>query len=152
MFNGIIPRGDCISKLKLGCCERMNELKSIVPMGQPKTGFSPYYKSIFGTYIIGRRTKLTLTAATIIIACAACTDPTTDSPQATEAQVLNMSQQGAAPARDGNIAIQEEFDAALEANTFAAWDLFIRRHPDHPLTVMAREHLNKLIADNNANN
>lgn len=40
--------------------------------------------------------------------------------------------------RDGQVAVQEEFDAAAKANTAAAWDLFIRRHPDNPLTERAR--------------
>ena len=44
-----------------------------------------------------------------------------------------------APARDGNIAIQEELDAARRARTVAAYDLFIARHPGHPLEAVARE-------------
>jgi hypothetical protein len=47
----------------------------------------------------------------------------------------------AAPARDGNIAIQEEFDAAQAAGTVAAWELFIARHPDHPLIPEAERRL-----------
>ena len=43
-----------------------------------------------------------------------------------------------APARDGNIAIQEEFCAARKAGTAAAYDLFIARHPQHPLAEKAR--------------
>lgn len=41
--------------------------------------------------------------------------------------------------RDGQVAVQEEFDAAAAANTLAAWDLFLRRHPDNPLSGRARE-------------
>ena len=41
-------------------------------------------------------------------------------------------------ARDGDIAIREEFDAARRAGTAAAWDLFIARHPGHPLIAAAR--------------
>jgi hypothetical protein len=41
-------------------------------------------------------------------------------------------------ARDGNIAIQEEYDAAAKAASVAAWDLFIARHPDHSLTRKAK--------------
>ncbi|EPX85321.1 hypothetical protein Salmuc_02700 [Salipiger mucosus DSM 16094] len=48
---------------------------------------------------------------------------------------------GANTARDGNIAIREEFDAALEAGTADALELFIRRHPDHPLAAEARRRL-----------
>ena len=43
----------------------------------------------------------------------------------------------AAPARDGNIAIREEFEAARRANTVEAYDLFIARHPGHPLVPEA---------------
>ena len=46
---------------------------------------------------------------------------------------------GAAPARDGNIAIQEELDAARRAGTRDAYDLFLARHPDHPLARTARQ-------------
>ena len=45
--------------------------------------------------------------------------------------------QMAKPARDGNIAIREEFDAALSTNSVAAWDLFIARHPKSPLLPQA---------------
>jgi hypothetical protein len=40
--------------------------------------------------------------------------------------------------RDGNIAIQEELDAARAARTLDAYDLFLRRHGDHPLAAAAR--------------
>ncbi len=40
-------------------------------------------------------------------------------------------------ARDGDIAIREEFEAAARANTVAAWNLFIERHPGHPLIPAA---------------
>ena len=46
---------------------------------------------------------------------------------------------GNAPARDGNIAIQEEYDLAIEADTQEALQLFILRHPDHPLAALAKE-------------
>lgn len=42
------------------------------------------------------------------------------------------------PARDGNIAIAEELCAARKAATIEAYDLFIARHPDHPLAEKAR--------------
>ena len=48
-------------------------------------------------------------------------------------------------ARDGNIAIQEELDAARKAATVAASDLFIARHPDHPLAKIAREERQRLV-------
>lgn len=44
-----------------------------------------------------------------------------------------------APARDGNIAIQEELCLARKAGTVAAYDSFIARHPGHPLEAVARE-------------
>ena len=40
--------------------------------------------------------------------------------------------------RDGNIAVQEELDAARRERTVAAYDRFIARHPDHPLAEIAR--------------
>ena len=40
--------------------------------------------------------------------------------------------------RDGNVAVQEELDAARKAGTIAAYDLFIARYPDHPLAEVAR--------------
>jgi hypothetical protein len=42
------------------------------------------------------------------------------------------------PPRDGNVAIQEELDAARRARSVAAYDLFIARHPQHPLAETAR--------------
>ena len=50
-----------------------------------------------------------------------------------------------APARDGDIAIQEELDAARKARTVAAYDLFIARHPGHPLEAVAREERARLL-------
>lgn len=50
------------------------------------------------------------------------------------------------PARDGNIAIREELDAARKAGTVEAYDLFIARHPDHPLAESARRERAALIA------
>lgn len=48
--------------------------------------------------------------------------------------------------RDGNVAIQEELDAARRAGTVAAYDLFLARHPDHPLAQAARHERAKLAA------
>lgn len=42
-----------------------------------------------------------------------------------------------APARDGNIAIQEEYDLAVTANKKQALELFLLRHPDHALAARA---------------
>ena len=52
-----------------------------------------------------------------------------------------------APARDGNIAIRQELDAARKAATVAAYDLFIARHPGHPLEATAREERARLLRD-----
>jgi hypothetical protein len=43
------------------------------------------------------------------------------------------------PPRDGNIAIHQELDAARRAGTLEAYDLFIARHPRHPLVATARQ-------------
>ena len=43
------------------------------------------------------------------------------------------------PARDGDVAIQEELDAARRAGSLEAYDLFIARHPGHRLATVARE-------------
>lgn len=48
------------------------------------------------------------------------------------------------PPRDGNIAIQEELDAARRARTLEAYDLFIARHPGHPLTATARRERDRI--------
>ena len=50
-----------------------------------------------------------------------------------------------APARDGNIAIQQELDEARKAASVAAYDLFISRHPGHPLERVAREERARLL-------
>jgi hypothetical protein len=50
----------------------------------------------------------------------------------------------AAPARDGNIAIEQELDAARRAGTREAYDLFIARHPDHLLARTARQERERL--------
>ena len=52
-----------------------------------------------------------------------------------------------APAHDGNIAIAEELEQARRLNSIAAYDLFIARHPGHPLAAKAKEERNKLFRD-----
>ncbi|QIL01964.1 hypothetical protein G7078_03615 [Sphingomonas sinipercae] len=37
------------------------------------------------------------------------------------------------------IAVRGEYDAAVKANTRYAYDLFIARHPGHPLAAAAKE-------------
>ncbi|OBZ94240.1 hypothetical protein ADU59_18740 [Pararhizobium polonicum] len=44
-------------------------------------------------------------------------------------------------ARDGDVAVTEEFRAAEISATAAAWKLFIARNPDHPLAREARRRL-----------
>ena len=48
------------------------------------------------------------------------------------------------PPRDGDVAIREELDAARRAGTRAALDLFIARHPRHPLADIARRERERL--------
>ena len=49
-----------------------------------------------------------------------------------------MEGPGIAPARDGNVAIRQELDAARKTGAVEAYDLFIARHPRHPLAEIAR--------------
>jgi hypothetical protein len=46
--------------------------------------------------------------------------------------------------RDGNIAIKQELCAARVAGTVAAYELFIARHPEHPLAETARKERRRL--------
>jgi len=48
--------------------------------------------------------------------------------------------------RDGNIAVQEELDAARKAGTVEAYDLFIARNRNHPLAEVARRERARLPA------
>ena len=48
------------------------------------------------------------------------------------------------PPRDGNIAIQEELDAARRAGTVEAYDLFLARHPRHSLSETARRERDRI--------
>lgn len=50
----------------------------------------------------------------------------------------------ASPARDGNIAIMEEYDAAVQKNTIEAFELFILLHPDHPYVALAQANIRRL--------
>jgi hypothetical protein len=51
---------------------------------------------------------------------------------------MSSEPQSAPPARDGNIAILEELESARKERTIAAYDLFIARHPNHPLAATAK--------------
>ena len=48
--------------------------------------------------------------------------------------------------RDGDAAVREELEAARRAATVAAYDLFLRRHGDHPLAAAARRERARLAA------
>jgi hypothetical protein len=43
-----------------------------------------------------------------------------------------------APIRDPDVTVHEELDGARRSGTVAAYDLFLARHPDHPLAQIAR--------------
>ncbi|HEX2724670.1 MAG TPA: hypothetical protein VHN20_02500 [Beijerinckiaceae bacterium] len=53
----------------------------------------------------------------------------------------------AAPARPGDIAVREEFEAARRAGTIAAYDLFVARHPEHALADTARRERERLTRE-----
>jgi hypothetical protein len=55
---------------------------------------------------------------------------------------------GIAPARDGNIAIEEELCAARKAGTVAAYDLFLARHPGHRLAEQAKRERAEILKRN----
>ena len=48
--------------------------------------------------------------------------------------------------RDPDIAVKEEYDAAVQAGTIAALELFIARHPGHALAADAESDLLRLKA------
>lgn len=56
-------------------------------------------------------------------------------------QANNEMKMTANTARPGWIAIKEEFDAAMKADTVEALELFIARHPDSQWTPEARKRL-----------
>ena len=47
---------------------------------------------------------------------------------------------------DPEVAVRSEFAVARRAGTRAAYDLFIARHPDHPLAATARRELAAIAA------
>ena len=48
------------------------------------------------------------------------------------------------PARDPNIAVEEEYQLARQRGTAEALELFIARHPDSPLAAKARADLRQI--------
>ena len=49
-----------------------------------------------------------------------------------------------APARDGNVAIEQEFDTLVCHGTIESMKLFVKRHPQHPLADAARRRIRNL--------
>ena len=69
-----------------------------------------------------------------LVLAAAAASACAPAPNAPEVNAMPTS----IPPRDGNIAIQQELDAARRAGTLEAYDLFIARHSQHPLAEKAR--------------
>lgn len=59
-------------------------------------------------------------------------------PRTAEVTKSPLRSTGLPPPRDGNVAVREELEAARRAATAEAYDLFLARHPDHPLADAAR--------------
>lgn len=102
-----------------------------------------------------RRAAVVATAVmTGLAACMAPADSTVAATETgpntgpnTEAGIMTPSDTPGAvanTARDGDIAVLEEFAAAEQAGTRAAWELFLARHPDHPRAALARQRLRAL--------
>jgi hypothetical protein len=66
-----------------------------------------------------------------------------DGAAAASASVERTSEPANRP-RDPEIAVREEFRAAEEAGTVEAYELFVRRHPDHRLAETARKRIREL--------
>ncbi|MEL6287346.1 MAG: hypothetical protein AAFQ42_01660 [Pseudomonadota bacterium] len=62
----------------------------------------------------------------------------------------NQTAANGARARDGALAIREEYEAACAAHTAKSYRLFIGRHPDSPWTADAAERLAQLLGENDA--
>jgi hypothetical protein len=50
-----------------------------------------------------------------------------------------------APLRPGYDAVEDEYQIAVRARTVEALDLFIARHPDHPLVTKAKAKRDQLL-------
>jgi hypothetical protein len=48
-----------------------------------------------------------------------------------------------APAPDGEAAVRREYEGVVRMGTREGYELFIRRHPDHPLAEDARSWLSR---------
>lgn len=75
---------------------------------------------------------------TLAIALSALALTGASCPKAPEVEPPPRRSSDQPPPRDGNVAIQEELDAARRERTAAAYDRFIARHPDHPLADVAQ--------------
>lgn len=75
----------------------------------------------------------------MLTACVSANDTPASSQAVTSHNTAVDDVVSAAPARDGNIAIIEEFEAAKAKNTVQSYGLFIARHPEHALTQHAKE-------------
>jgi hypothetical protein len=75
---------------------------------------------------------------TLAIALTALALPAAACPKAPEVEPPPRRSTDLPPPRDGNVAIQEELDAARRERTAEAYDRFIARHPVHPLAEVAR--------------
>lgn len=74
-----------------------------------------------------------LLTAVAVFAATACQNNSEAAPPA-----MDTSGRSANTHRGGDVAIREEFDAARRAASIGAWDLFLARHPEHPLAAEAR--------------
>jgi hypothetical protein len=77
-------------------------------------------------------------------------NPPAASANAPDSAATSSGRAIASPARDGNIAIREEFDAAVKQNSAEAFELFMLRHPDHPLAKEARQRMAQLRGETNS--
>jgi hypothetical protein len=77
-------------------------------------------------------------------------NPPAASANAPDSAAISSGRAIASPARDGNIAIREEFDAAVKQNSAEAFELFVLRHPDHPLAKEARQRIAQLRGEMNS--
>ena len=75
-----------------------------------------------------------------VLAALAATEPAVSDRPASPGHSLDHQK-----ARDGEVAIREEFELAARAGTVAAWTLFIERHPGHPLVPAAEAERRKLM-------
>ena len=63
-----------------------------------------------------------------------------------QSMMMVDGRKGSAPrARDGDAAILEELEAARKAGSIAAFDLFLARHSNHPLSHTAERERQRLI-------